>query len=490
MAALARASALLLACLGLATVATVATGTLQQAGRPGAPRSDSPTLYVCQKGQCVPDARGLPLAECQQACVPPPSENYTCHSGQCVVSGSGLPKAECTQVCGGPGPAPAPAVPDVVSRAVATPDLSTFVTALKAGGLVTTLEGHLGFTEEFTVFAPSNKAFQNLPAGVLANLLKPENKAALDNVLTYHVVGNHTALHTKSLVDREVLTTLEGNELTVRRSGDDVFINSAKVTTANLSASNGIVHIIDEVLLPCPAEPADGKHLWFRGFTLSDESDPSGKYQCGEVDAGPRLPDDIFDPSNAAALKAYEAATIALFSFCNTRGCTFGPFLELGRCADKNYTVLGHSKTNGQTFPNKTERVDWAPHKLMDGVCQKQCLCNFGNGTGGKPSLQLPTCQDQPDDPRARKFCSLCGPKYNTPIEISLFECGVPSCPRPSKPPSSCSWPLCNTTGRCCSEVCRDEGCGAHCPICGPGVGTPGDSCYGCSASSDCNRSC
>ena len=276
--------------------------------------------------------------------------------------------------------------------------------------------------------------------------------------------------------------------------GIGLAIHNIRATNSYISgtngASNGIVHIIDEVLLPCPAEPADGKHLWFRGFTLSDESDPSGKYQCGEVDAGPRLPDDIFDPSNAAALKAYEAATIALFSFCNTRGCTFGPFLELGRCADKNYTVLGHSKTNGQTFPNKTERVDWAPHKLMDGVCQKQCLCNFGNGTGGKPSLQLPTCQDQPDDPRARKFCSLCGPKYNTPIEISLFECGVPSCPRPSKPPSSCSWPLCNTTGRCCSEVCRDEGCGAHCPICGPGVGTPGDSCYGCSASSDCNRSC
>merc|ERR1740117_2097349 len=95
-------------------------------------------------------------------------------------------------------------------------------------------------------------------------------------------------------------------------SSGNVYINSAKVTTADLSASNGIVHIIDTVLIP--AGPADGNHLWFRGFT---KTDPFGVYQCGEVDAGPRMPDDIFDPSNAAALKAYEAATIALFTFCN-----------------------------------------------------------------------------------------------------------------------------------------------------------------------------
>ena len=101
-----------------------------------------------------------------------------------------------------------------------------------------------------------------------------------------------------------------------------------------------VVHIIDTVLLP--AGPADGKHLWFRGFT---KSDPFGIYQCGEVDAGPRMPDAIFDPSHAAELKAFEAATIALFTFCNTttwgggrtHGCAKTPFLELGRCADKNY---------------------------------------------------------------------------------------------------------------------------------------------------------
>jgi hypothetical protein len=85
----------------LACLAVVAT--LQQAG------ASSATLYLCQSGQCVPNARGLPLSECEAACVAPPSANYTCQSGQCVVSGRGLPKAECTQVCGGPGPAPPPA---------------------------------------------------------------------------------------------------------------------------------------------------------------------------------------------------------------------------------------------------------------------------------------------------------------------------------------------------------------------------------------------
>ena len=223
MAALARASAL--ACLGLAAVAT---GTRLQPGG-GAP-SGSATLYVCQNGQCVPSARGLPLSECEAVCAPPPSANYTCQSGQCVISGRGLPKAECTQVCGGPGPAPPPAPPPVpaqficqvgfcvpcssdptpeqclskadcdqacgstsiVARAKASPDLSTFVTAIKAssvnetdGGsddLIGLLGGGLGNEGPFTVFAPSNEAFLKLPAAVLANLLKPENKAALNNV--------------------------------------------------------------------------------------------------------------------------------------------------------------------------------------------------------------------------------------------------------------------------------------------------------------------
>ena len=228
-----------LACLALAA------GAVPQSTE----ESQAPPLYSCQGGSCVISARGLPLAECQQVCL---SANYSCVNSQCVVASRGLPKAQCTQVCGGPGPAPAPGGKTIVDLAVATPDLSTLVTALKAGGLVDTLSG----PGPFTVFAPTNEAFTALPAGVLANLLK--NKAQLDNVLTYHVVAG--AVRAEALKDGEKIKTLQGEELTVRIAGGDVFINSAKVTTADVTASNGVVHIIDGVLLPSgPPAPTPGE---------------------------------------------------------------------------------------------------------------------------------------------------------------------------------------------------------------------------------------
>ena len=208
-------------------------------------------LYACQDQQCVLSARGLPLSECEAGCVPRPNANYTCSGGQCVTSARGLPRAKCTQVCGGPGPAPPPGGKTIVDLAVADRDLSTLVTALKAGGLVGTLSGQ----GPFTVFAPTNEAFTALPNGVLASLLKPEHKKKLDDVLTYHVVAG--TVRAEDLKDGEKLKTLEGKELTVRLSGKDVLINSAKVTTADVNASNGVVHIIDEVLIPAggPAPP-------------------------------------------------------------------------------------------------------------------------------------------------------------------------------------------------------------------------------------------
>lgn len=478
----------------LATAVATITATLQQ--QVGA---SSATLYVCQNGQCVLNARGLPLSECEQVCAPLPNATYICQANngtagsQCVISSSGLPKAECTQVCGGAGPAPPPSPPSppppptqytcqvgfceecpggcpwggctgtecvskadcyqacgsssIVDRVIATSELSTFYTALKASSanerngesddLVDLLGGGLGNLGPFTVFAPSNTAFTNLPPGVLANLLDPKNKAALNNVLTNHVVAGDILV--RDLKDKEQLTTIEGKDLLVRvgnpsnASSGSVYINSAMVTTRDLSANNGLVHIIDTVLIP--TGPADGNHLWFRGFTLSD---PFGLYQCGEVDAGPRMPAALFDPTNAVALKAFTDATIALFTFCNTTtwggkrtdGCAKTPFLELGRCAAKNYTRPGY-----EPF----ETVKWAPQQLMDGVCKKQCMCNFS----GNKTVSLPKCQDTPDDPKAGKFCSLCGPKYNKPIEIGMFECpDTSSCPGPNKPLLSCA-------GRC-----------------------------------------
>ncbi|WP_111669679.1 fasciclin domain-containing protein [Algoriphagus litoralis] len=140
--------------------------------------------------------------------------------------------------------APAEAPKTVVDIAVGSPDHSTLVTAVTAAGLVETLSG----TGPFTIFAPTNSAFEALPAGTVENLLKPESKDQLTSVLTYHVVaGNVLAADLK---DGQKVTTLNGQELTVAIKDGVVTINGAKVTAADLTGSNGVIHVIDAVLLP------------------------------------------------------------------------------------------------------------------------------------------------------------------------------------------------------------------------------------------------
>ena len=141
---------------------------------------------------------------------------------------------------------------DIVDTAVAAGSFNTLAAALKAGGLVDALKGD----GPFTVFAPTDEAFAKLPKGTVETLLKPENKSKLVDILTYHVVKG--AVHASDLRDGEMVTTLEGQKLrvTINRAGD-VFIDGAKVTTANVDASNGVVHIIDSVLLP-PAQKWNG----------------------------------------------------------------------------------------------------------------------------------------------------------------------------------------------------------------------------------------
>jgi len=132
----------------------------------------------------------------------------------------------------------------IVDLAGATPDLSTLVAALTAGGLIPTLLG----AGPFTVFAPTNEAFAALPAGTVDSLLEPANKAQLVDVLTYHVVAGN--VQAKDLKDGQMLKTVEGKSLTVRVVGTMVLVNSVKVITADVEASNGVVHIVDGVLLP------------------------------------------------------------------------------------------------------------------------------------------------------------------------------------------------------------------------------------------------
>merc|ERR1719171_1767543 len=139
------------------------------------------------------------------------------------------------------------ATQNIVELASATPDLSTLVSAVKAGDLVDTLSG----TGPFTVFAPTNEAFAKLPKATLDFLLKPENKAKLVDILTYHVAAG--AVHAADLTNGEKITTVEGKQVEARifgSKGEYVFINNARVTTADVDASNGVVHIIDKVLIP------------------------------------------------------------------------------------------------------------------------------------------------------------------------------------------------------------------------------------------------
>ncbi|MEM6889934.1 MAG: fasciclin domain-containing protein [Pseudomonadota bacterium] len=140
---------------------------------------------------------------------------------------------------------PADTGPDIVDIAVANENLSTLVAALQAADLVETLQGD----GPFTVFAPTNSAFEKLPAGTVDTLLLPENKDQLTSILTYHVVsGNIPAADVIGV--QASPATVNGASLSVDGTGDGVKVNGATVTQADIVASNGVIHVIDTVLLP------------------------------------------------------------------------------------------------------------------------------------------------------------------------------------------------------------------------------------------------
>jgi uncharacterized surface protein with fasciclin (FAS1) repeats len=134
---------------------------------------------------------------------------------------------------------------DIVDNAMNSKDHTTVVAAVKAAGLVDTLKGD----GPFTVFAPTNAAFEKLPAGTVETLLKPENKTKLTGVLTYHVVPG--AYRAADLKDGMTLKTVNGQMLTFSMKDGKWWINqSAMVTIADVISSNGVTHVIDTVLLP------------------------------------------------------------------------------------------------------------------------------------------------------------------------------------------------------------------------------------------------
>jgi uncharacterized surface protein with fasciclin (FAS1) repeats len=153
-------------------------------------------------------------------------------------------------------PAVAQTPATVVDVAVGSPNHTTLVAAVQAAGLVDTLKG----AGPFTVFAPTNAAFGKLPAGAVDNLLKPESKGALTGVLTYHVVpGRLMAADVARAIQTgggsATVTTVQGGRLTARVEGGSVVLTDAKggkarVTATDLAARNGVVHVIDTVVMP------------------------------------------------------------------------------------------------------------------------------------------------------------------------------------------------------------------------------------------------
>ena len=133
---------------------------------------------------------------------------------------------------------------NIIGTAVTAGQFKTLTAAINAAGLTATLEG----PGPFTVFAPTDQAFAKLPAGTVENLLKPENKAKLAAILTYHVVPG--AVTAADVVKLSEAKTVNGKMIDVQTAGDSVMVNNAHVVSADIVASNGVIHVMDSVLLP------------------------------------------------------------------------------------------------------------------------------------------------------------------------------------------------------------------------------------------------
>ncbi len=133
---------------------------------------------------------------------------------------------------------------DIVETAVAAGSFNTLAAALEAGGLIETLKS----AGPFTVFAPTDEAFAKLPAGTLDNLLKPENKEQLVAILTYHVVPGKVMA--ADVVKLQSAKTVNGKEVSIKAGENGVTIDNANVVTTDIDTSNGVIHVIDQVLIP------------------------------------------------------------------------------------------------------------------------------------------------------------------------------------------------------------------------------------------------
>ena len=133
---------------------------------------------------------------------------------------------------------------NIVDTAMEAGKFKTLAAALGAAGLVETMRG----PGPFTVFAPTDEAFAKLPAGTVADLLKPENKAKLASILTYHVVSGR--VYSEAAVEAKAAKTVQGDSIKITANDKGAFVNDAKIVATDIDASNGVIHVIDTVLLP------------------------------------------------------------------------------------------------------------------------------------------------------------------------------------------------------------------------------------------------
>ncbi|MDX2240645.1 MAG: fasciclin domain-containing protein [Leptolyngbyaceae cyanobacterium bins.302] len=180
----------------------------------------------------------LPSAASAKEC--PGGTNSAKALNQAVAASS---STEPTLVSNAPESTGAKAAGTIVDVAASNASFKTLVAAVKAAGLTEVLAGK----GPFTVFAPTDEAFAALPPGALQALLKPENKAILRQILTYHVVPGSV---TSTAIKPGQVTTVEGKPVTLSTSGDRITVNNATVTSADIKASNGVIHVIDKVIIP------------------------------------------------------------------------------------------------------------------------------------------------------------------------------------------------------------------------------------------------
>jgi hypothetical protein len=198
-----------------------------------------------------------------------------------------------------------------------------------------------------------------------------------------------------------------------------------KVLIADLAASNGVVHIIDGVLFPDGSVPSPPPYVgtctkaacYFSAITPYPGITPGGPF-CGEVDAAPRMPADIWNDTKAVA--NYIELTLDFWEITAPGYPSFLHALVQGRCGrNNNQDPKFAGDFRGWTVPAGGKNISsWAEIELMRAVCSGDDP-KFGPGCG----CDYPHCPDQPDDPGHNRFCSLCGPRFNAPIEIRLFKC-------------------------------------------------------------------